>query len=340
MSKDFWKSKNVLVTGGTGFIGSWLIETLMQAGAKVTALVERNSPFGIDAIKHLANDIELVYGDIRDSQLVANVVEAKDVVFHLASITQVLYAIKNPEETVTVNVGGTLNILEGIRGNGGEQFLVYASTDKVYGEPKYVPIDEEHPLIGKSPYDASKIAADRLVYAYHATYGLRCSIVRWSNTYGGRDANILRAVPDFVMSVLNGNPPVIRGDGKHIRDYMYITDAVEGIISAAENNELSNGEAFNLGTEKPTSVEDLTRLIIRVSGNDDKLEPIISGKPTRGEIAVQYLSSKKAREVLGWKPTVDLEWGLNATIEWYQENMWWKSVMDRVVDFYGIEPRF
>jgi len=335
MSNGFWRSKNVLVTGGTGFIGSWLTETLVQAGAKVTALIEQNSPFRIDAIKHLASEIELVYGDIRDKGLVASVIKGKDVIFHLASITQVLYAIKNPEKTVAVNVGGTLNILEGMRENGGEQFLVYASTDKVYGEPKYVPIDEEHPLIGKSPYDASKIAADTLVYAYHMSYGMRCSIVRWSNTYGGRDANILRAVPDFVTSVLNENPPVMRGNGKHIRDYMYVTDAIDGIIRVAENSELSNGEAFNLGTETPTSVEDLAKLIIRISGSESKLRPIVLGKSTPGEISIQYLLSIKAREVLGWKPTIELERGLEPTIRWYEENMWWKSVMDRVAKSYG-----
>jgi len=337
MSKGFWRSKKVLVTGSTGFIGSWLTETLVQAGAKVTALIEQDGPFGIDAIKHLANKIELVYGDIRDRELVASVIRGKDVIFHLASITQVLYAIKNPEKTVAVNVGGTLNILEGMRENGGEQFLVYASTDKVYGEPKYVPIDEEHPLTGKSPYDASKIAADRLVYAYHVSYGTRCSMVRWANTYGGRDANLLRVVPDFVTSVLSGNPPVIRGDGRHIRDYIHVTDAVDGIIRVVENDELSNGRAFNLGTEKPTSVGDLAELIIRISGNGSKLRPIVLGKSTPGEISIQYLSSMKAREVLGWKPTIDLEIGLEPTIEWYRENMWWKSVMDRVAKFYG-EP--
>lgn len=337
MWKDFWQSKKVLVTGGTGFIGSWLVESLLQAGANITALVEPNSPFGIEAIKHLAQDIELVYGDIRDKELVANAVKGKEIVFHLASVTQVLYAIKNPESTVAINVFGALNILEGMRKGGGEQFLVYASTDKVYGESKYVPIDEEHPIAGKSPYDASKIAADRLVYAYHTSYGLKCSLVRWANTYGGRDANLLRAVPDFVTSILNGRPPTIRGSGKQVRDYMYVTDAVAGIIAVAENQGVTNGEAFNLGTEKPTSVEDLAKLIIQVSGNEGRFKPVILGETIPGEIDVQYLSSRKARELLGWNPEVDLKEGLAYTIKWYKENRWWGSVMERVSEFYNLK---
>ena len=340
MLKDFWRSKKVLVTGGTGFIGSWLVEALLQAGANITAIIEQDSPFGIEAIKRLAHDMELVYGDIRDKELVAEAIKGKEILFHLASVTQVLYAIKNPEETVAVNVFGALNILEGMRRSNEEQFLVYASTDKVYGEPKYVPIDEEHSLASKSPYDASKIAADRLVYAYHISYGLKCGIVRWANTYGGRDANLLRAVPDFVTSILNGRPPTIRGNGKQVRDYMYVTDAVEGIIAVAENQGLANGEAFNLGTEKPTSVKDLAELIIRVSGNDGKFKPVILGKTIPGEIDAQYLSSRKARERLGWSPKVDLEEGLKSTIEWHRENKWWESVMERVAKFHSIETLF
>ncbi len=335
--KDFWRSRKVLVTGGTGFIGSWLVEALLQAGANVTAIIERDSPFGSEAIKHLTRNIEPVYGDIRDKDFVFKAVTSSEIIFHLASVTQVLYAMSNPEETVAVNVSGTLNILEGMRKNREEQFLVYASTDKVYGESKYVPIDEEHSIIGKSPYDASKIAADRLVYAYHMSYGLRCGIVRWANTYGGRDANMLRAVPDFVTSLLEGRPPTIRGNGKQIRDYMYVTDAVAGIMAVAENQVAANGEAFNLGTEKPTSVEDLAKLVIKVHGEDVNLEPVILGKIVTGEIDIQYLSSRKARQRLEWNPEVNLEEGLRSTIEWYRENKWWRDVMEKVSNFQNIK---
>jgi len=214
---------------------------------------------------------------------------------------------------------------------------VFASTDKVYGEPKYNPIDEEHSLSSKSPYDASKVAADRLIHSYHTTYGIRGGIVRWSNTYGGRDANILRAVPDFVTSVINDKPPIIRGSGQHIRDYMYITDAINGMLSVAENFQSSNGEVFNLGTEKPNSVINLANLIIKLSGNENKLKPIILNKPTPGEIDKQYLSTEKAKKILGWEPKIDLKTGLKMTINWYKENRWWEKTMRRVNKFYGIK---
>ena len=330
---NFWKSKNILITGATGFIGSWLTETLVNQGAKVTVLVRKDA-FGIESIKHLKNKIKIIYGDLRNKEVIYKAVKDKAVIFHLAAITQVLYSIKNPEETVSVNVGGTLNILEGIRRNHKNQFLVFTSTDKVYGEPKYNPIDEEHCLSSKSPYDASKVAADRLIYAYHISYGLRCGIVRWSNTYGGRDANLLRAVPDFITSVINNKPAVIRGNGKHIRDFIYVTDSVRGIMAVAENSKLSNGEVFNLGTEKPTSIINLANLIIKLSGK--KLKVKVLNRMVSGEINTQYLSSKKAKKMLKWRSKVNLETGLKMTMDWYKENLWWNKVMKKVHKDYGI----
>ncbi len=332
--KDFWKSKNVLVTGATGFIGSWLTETLVKNGANVKVLVNDKDPFGIDGIKHLEKNIKMVCGDIRDKELVGKLVENCEIVFHLAAITQVLYAIKNPGETIDVNVDGTFNVLEGIRKGNGDQFLVYVSTDKVYGEPKCLPIDEDHPLSAKSPYDASKVAADRLVYAYYVTYGIKETILRWSNAYGGRDANLLRAVPDFVTSILNNKPVIIRGNGKHVRDFMYVADIVNALLLAAKKQNVSCGEAFNFGTERPTSVEELASMVIQIFGSN--MKPVILGKDTPGEITTQYLSFRKAEKVLGWKPTIGLQRGLELTIDWYKENLWWQEVMKRVDNFYKL----
>jgi dTDP-glucose 4,6-dehydratase len=334
---NFWKSKNVLITGATGFIGSWLAETLVKNNVNVTVLVNKNDPFGDDAIKHLKKDIKIVYGDIKNRKLIERLVKNYKILFHLAAITQVLYSIKNPGETIAVNLGGTFNILEGMRKNKSNQFLVYVSTDKVYGEPQYLPIDENHPLSAQSPYDATKVAADRLVYAYYKTYGIKTTILRWSNTYGGRDANLLRVVPDFLTSVLNNKPPIIRGNGKHLRDFIYITDVVNAILLAGEKQNLSNGEAFNLGTKKPTSIKELANLIIKLSNNKNEMKPIILGKDTPGEINRQYLTFEKAKKILGWQPKIDLETGLKMTINWYKENPWWENVMKRINKFYGIK---
>jgi len=325
-----WDQERVLITGATGFIGSWLTEALLRKKAQISVLI-RKGDFLAASISRIMNKIECIYGDIRDAKIVNRAVKDKDTVFHLAAITQVIEAIRKPEETLQVNLFGTFNILESMRKGTGNQFLVYASTDKVYGEPKCLPIDEEHPLSAKSPYDASKLAADRLVYSYAVTYGLEVSIARWSNTIGGRDANISRIVPDFITSVLDGRPPAIRGDGSHIRDYMYITDAVSGITSIAENRSVSKGEAFNFGTEKPTSVVELANMIIRLMGHEGTMKPMILGQPTPGEIRKQVLCSKKANRMLGWKPVVDLETALTRTIQWYKKNPTWRNIMRRQI---------
>jgi dTDP-glucose 4,6-dehydratase len=333
---NFWKSKKVFVTGATGFIGSWLAEALVKNQARVTVLVNKNNPFREEAIRHLKNRLKIVYGDIKDGKLTENLVRNNEVLFHLAAVTQVLYSIKNPRETLAVNLNGTFNVLEGMRKSKKNQFLVFVSTDKVYGEPDRLPIDENHRLSAKSPYDASKVAADRLVHAYHETYGIRAAVLRWSNTYGGRDANLLRAVPDFVTSVVDDKVPVIRGKGTHLRDYLYVTDVVCALLLAGEKQKISDGQAFNLGTKKPTSVKELADMIIGLSGKE-RMEPLILGRETPGEIDRQYLSFGKAKKMLGWKPKIDLQSGLKMTIDWYKNNSWWREVMKRVDDFYGIK---
>ncbi len=271
--KDFWQSKKVLITGATGFIGSWLTEALLEKGADITVLVNKNDCFGEEAIKHLRKNIKIVYGDIKNKELIEKIVKNKEILFHLAAITQVLYSIKNPAETMAVNSGGTLNILEAIKKENSNQFLVYVSTDKVYGEPKYLPLDENHPLSAKSPYDASKVSADRSVSVFNQAFGVKATILRWANTYGGRDANLLRAVPDFLTSIIDNRPLVIRGDGEHIRDFLYVSDVVNALLLAGEKQSLSNGQVFNLGTTKQTSIKKLADLVIKIS--DYKEKPII-----------------------------------------------------------------
>ena len=330
-----WKEKRVLVTGATGFIGSWLTESLLDKGASVSVLVKKDDPLGLGGISSIKDKLKIIYCDIRDREKIQKKVYGQEVIFHLAAITQVLFSIKNPQDTYDVNVNGTLNILESARKSTIECF-VFASTDKVYGEPRYLPIDESHPLSSKSPYDASKIAADQLVSSYALTYGLPTSTARWSNTIGGRDCNILRAVPDFITSILYKKQLTIRGDGKHVRDYMYVKDAVAAIISLVENRDVANREAFNFGTERPTSVHELANLIIKLMGMERKIHPSILSKNVDAEIREQYLSSKKAREKLRWSPKFRLEDGLKKTIEWYKENPSWYDLMQKVAKYYNL----
>lgn len=318
-----WEGKRVLVTGATGFIGSWLTEALVAKGASVSVLITSDA-LGTGGIPHLMDTVTVVRGDVRNGRAVAKGMEGTEVVFHLAAITQVIDAIQNPVEASSVNIFGTLAVLEQLRKSDAQ--LVFASTDKVYGEPESLPIRETHPLSAKSPYDASKLAADRLCYSYVQTYDLPISIVRCSNIYGGRDHNALRAVPDFVLSALDGRDIVIRGTGNHVRDFIYVTDVVEAYLTTAAA--AAKGETFNFGTEHPVTISELAQLI---AGFFPTMPAIrILGKETKGEIDRQYLSSEKAARVLKWKPRTELRDGLAKTIAWYRENAWWRPVMARV----------
>ncbi len=331
MSENFWSDRRVLITGATGFIGSWLTEDLISKGASVSVFVRKDS-FGTDAVKHLESKLKIFYGDITQKDTITPAISDQEIIFHLAAYSQVLHSIENPSEAFLVNATGTLNLLEEVRKNNSNSIFVFASTDKVYGEPKHLPIDELHTLSAKSPYDASKLAADRLTYSYYTSYGMNCTISRWSNTIGGRDANILRAVPDFVTSLLNNKPPTIRRTGEDVRDYMYVTDAIHGIELLAEEINLTKGQAFNLGTEKPMKLIELCKLILKTMGLGNKFQPTILGKQIPGEIDKQYLSAKKSREVTKWNPEVTLEEGIKKSIEWYSQNRWWEEVMKRVAN--------
>lgn len=310
------RDMRILVTGATGFIGSWLAERLAKEDNFVTVLVRPNSSRR-SCIQSFEDKLSIVYGDIRDGNVVGQIVKDKDVIFHLAAMTQVISCMKDPVETFSVNLNGTINLLEAMRRSDEGQTLIFASTDKVYGDPISLPITEEHPLTGKSPYDASKIAAERAAYAYFKTYGLPISISRSSNVYGGRDVNFLRAIPDFVSSAILGKKIEVRGSGEHVRDYMFVDDAVEAFLKMATNITTCKGEVFNFGTGKPTNVAELAILISKLTGNTGY---DILGRQTPGEIDAQSLDCTKANEKLDWHPEVELSEGLRRTLDWYSTN--------------------
>lgn len=330
----FFEGKKVAITGANGFVGSWLTETLVNKGANVTILLKKNSIVGRRSIRSVVEDLSIVYGDIREVKPIKELVKDNDIIFHLAAITQVIYANNRPVEIFDINANGTLNLLEAIRASKNTPFVVHMSTDKVYGEPKSLPIDESQPLLGKSPYDVSKLAADCLVHSYNMTYGMRSSIIRCSNIIGGRDSNFLRIVPDIIRAIIKNEQPKIRGDGTNLRDYMYVMDAVNALMLVAEKQRLSDGETFNIGTEKPTSVLDITNMIIRIAGKYEMVKPKILNKNLIGEIDKQYLSSKKARSTLGWKPKYSLENSIRETVDWYIRNLWWQEVLNDKISYY------
>ncbi len=318
--KDFWSGRRVFVTGATGFLGSWLVRDLVDRGAEIVALVRDAVPDSELERTGLLARITRVDGAVESFDLLERSLNEHEIEtdFHLAAQTIVTIANRNPRSTFESNVRGTWNLLEACRRVSTVKRIVVASSDKAYGESPKLPYDEETPLRGTHPYDVSKSCADLITAAYHATYGSPATVTRCGNLYGGGDLNWNRIVPGTIRSVLRGERPVIRSDGSYIRDYFFVKDAVLAYVMLAErmDDPALHGQAFNFSNETQVSVRDVTRAVL--SAMKSRLRPDIRNE-VRGEIHHQYLSARKAREVLGWKPKYTLESGLKETVAWYRE---------------------
>jgi CDP-glucose 4,6-dehydratase len=308
------RNRNVLITGITGFLGQNLANSLIKEGANVIGIVR-------DHVTHAKlSNCTLVYGNIEDYRLVRRIIYEYDIelCYHFAAQAIVAFGNDNPLETFETNIKGTWNVLEASRGCKGIKGLVIASSDKAYGEQEQLPYTEDQPLKGVNPYDVSKVCAEVIAMAYYKSFGLPVTTVRCGNLYGPGDYNWSRIIPGAIYNVLNGKPPVIRGDGKALRDYVYIDDAVAGYLKIGQSllEGKIKGEAINLGTGKPHSVEQVIRKIIEVSGR--KLNYQVLGNPANDEISKQILSSQKANNLLGWIPKTSWEKGIYQTFEWYR----------------------
>ena len=321
MRHDFWNDRPTLVTGATGLVGGWLVRRLLGAGADVVALVRDWVPQGPLVRDRLHDRVKVVRGDVRDQPLLERVLGEYEVatVFHLAAQTVVGVANRNPVSTFESNIQGTWAVLEACRRSPGVGQVVLASSDKAYGRQERLPYDEETPLRGSHPYDVSKSCADLIARTYAATYGLPVAVTRCGNFYGGGDLNWNRIVPGTIRSVLRGHRPLIRSDGRYVRDYFYVEDGVSAYTTLAEAMAVRpdlSGEAFNFSNEVQVTVLDLVRRILAMLGSD--LSPDVRNEATN-EIPRQYLSAAKARRELGWSPRFDLDAGLSATVAWYKE---------------------
>ncbi|QQG40211.1 MAG: GDP-mannose 4,6-dehydratase [Candidatus Aenigmatarchaeota archaeon] len=310
----FWTGKNVAVTGGAGFIGSWLCKGLADAGANVFAMDLHDRGLKIHG---LAN-VQYLNCDIRDAHAMQQALGYHEIeyVFHLGAQAIVTVANRAPALTLDTNIRGTCNVLEAARTLGTIKGIVIASSDKAYGEHETLPYSEEAPLIGRHPYDVSKSCTDLLAQAYHKTYKLPVAITRNGNVYGGGDVNWSRIIPGTIRSVLQGERPIIRSDGSPTRDYVYVKDIVNAYMLVGENISKTAGHAFNFGYNDPKSVLQIANLLLKAA--DSALEPVVQGNAPN-EIQNQYLSSEKARSVLGWKPQYGLDAGLKETIAWYRD---------------------
>jgi len=309
--------KTVLVTGAGGFIGSHLTEALVRAGAKVRALVHYNSRESWGQLDRLPpevlREVEVMTGDIRDSERVRQAVDSRQIVFHLAALIGIPYSYLAPRSYLQTNVEGTLNVLEACHQRGVER-LLHTSTSEVYGTPQTVPISETHVMHAQSPYAASKAAADQLALSYHATFELPIAVIRPFNTYGPRQS--ARAViATIITQALAGNQ-VVLGSTDTTRDFLFVADTVNGYLAASEATNVC-GEVIQLGTGLGTRIAEVVTWVEKILGR--RLEVAMDPhrqRPAKSEVRQLISSAAKAKELLHWTPQVELETGLRQTIKW------------------------
>jgi CDP-glucose 4,6-dehydratase len=318
---DYWKNRNVLVTGSTGLLGSHLTGELVAWGANVVGLVRDMVPKSSLIRAGIYDEMNVVRGCVEDFFTVERTLNEYEVdtVFHLAAQTIVGIANRNPLSTFEANIKGTWCVLEACRRVPAVSKIVIASSDKAYGDQEELPYNENTPLQGEHPYDVSKSCADLLARSYYVTYRAPVCITRCGNFYGPGDLNFNRIVPGTIRHVLHNESPTIRSDGTFIRDYFYVKDAALAYLHLAEMMEDPgiHGEAFNFSNELQIPVLELVQKILKLMDRTD-LKPVILNQASH-EIKHQYLKADKARQRLGWKPKYNLDDALKETIAWYTE---------------------
>lgn len=317
------RNKKILITGADGFIGSHLTEELLRKGHNVRAFVLYNS-FGswgwLDhSPKEIRENLEVFSGDVRDPHGVKEAMRGCDVVIHLAALIAIPYSYHSPDTYVDTNIKGTLNVLQGARELNIKK-VVHTSTSEVYGTAKFVPITEDHPLQGQSPYSASKIGADQIARSFHNSFGTPVTIVRPFNTYGPRQS--ARAIiPTVITQIANGQLKLKLGALHPTRDFNYVKDTVRGFIAAAEANN-SIGEVINIGSNYEVSIEETVQLIAKIMGVDIVIETDqVRLRPEKSEVERLWADNSKAKNLLGWEPVFGgldgLRQGLEETVEWF-----------------------
>ena len=316
-------NKYILVTGAGGFIGSHLVERLVNDGCKVRAMVHYNSGGRWGNLEMLSEEmtqeIEIFPGDVTDTYSVQKAVDGCDVVFHLAALIAIPYSYIAPQSYVATNVAGTLNVMEACRRFGVEK-VVHTSTSETYGTAIYTPIDEKHPLQGQSPYSASKIGADKIAESYYCSFNLPVATIRPFNTFGPRQS--ARAViPAIISQVLAGETRIKLGSLTPVRDFSYVKDTVDGFLKIALS-ERSIGELINVGFSAGITIGQLARTIIEIIGKEVEIvSDDLRVRPENSEVMELICANDKARELVGWKPRYTLKNGLIETITFIEKNL-------------------
>ncbi len=313
----------VLVTGAGGFIGSHLVEVLVREGYAVRALIRYTSDYHQGNLTLLPPDvskeIEIARADLRDAEAVADAAKGVEIIYHLGAIISIPYSYQHPEETVSVNVIGTLNVLQAIRQHDIRRGVI-VSTSEVYGSAQHVPIDEKHPLQPQSPYSATKIAAESLSISFQRSYNTPIVVVRPFNTYGPRQS--ARAVIPTIISQALTRDVVSLGAIHTVRDYTYASDTARGLMQAALYDE-ALGQVVNLGTGTSVTIGDVAEKIVSLIGRPVK---IVAGdsqrlRPDASEVLRLESDNRLAAKLIHWRPQVSLEDGLQQTIDWINEHL-------------------
>lgn len=326
MESDFKKIElkncNVLVTGAGGFIGSHLTEYLVKQGANVRVFIKYNSRDDRGQIEYLPREIqdaiEIHWGDLRDAKSVFNAVKRCEIVFHLGALIAIPYSYVNPADYAQTNILGTTNLLNACLEYGVKK-VVHTSTSEVYGTAQYVPIDEKHPLRGQSPYSASKIGADMMAESFYRSFGLPVAIIRPFNTYGPRQST--RSIIPTIITQALSNKEIRLGSLSPTRDLNFVYDIVRAFIHIVQSPK-AVGNVINIGSGKEISIGELVKKIgllmnkeTIVSQDPDRI------RPDKSEVERLLCDNRKAYEIVGWKPEVDLDEGLGLTIEWIRDNL-------------------
>jgi NAD dependent epimerase/dehydratase len=311
-----------LVTGAAGFIGSHLVEQLIREGYDVRAFVHYNSAgnwYNLEKMpKEILDTVEVVSGDVADAFAMDKAVAGCDLVFHLAALIGIPYSYVAPAAYVSTNITGTLNVLEACRRQNVGKML-HTSTSETYGTAQYVPIDEKHPLVGQSPYSASKIAADKLVESFWLSFKLPACIVRPFNTYGPRQS--MRAIiPTIIVQALVNNQLKL-GSLDPVRDLTFVVDTAKGFIAAAKSDKVL-GETVNLGAGKGVSIGELAERIGNLMGKKFNIKREADRvRPQASEVMRLISNNSKAKQLMNWEPTISLDEGLKAVIEYIEQNL-------------------
>ena len=319
------KNKLLLVTGCYGFVAQHLIHNLLINNNRVIGIYNKKYQLKIFNNKNYINKKKLVVKkvDIRDKKALTNLFKKYkfDYCYHLAAISQVLTSNQSPEETYEINVFGTINLLESAKLYRPKIKFIFSSSDKAYGSSKKLPYKEDFPLNGLNPYDASKACADIISRSYAKAFNLQVCVTRFVNIYGPGDVNWDRIIPGTIKSLINNKKPILRSNGKFLRDYLFIDDVINGYImlGKAMQNKKVKGIAINFGSGKPITVLNLVKQMLKINNNNSKFY-IIKNK-VKNEIKDQYSGYQLAKETIHWKPKISLEEGLVKTFSWYKKRI-------------------